>query len=208
MHFCSVLFVPRTSLILDVLVLSLYLPVGLPSKLFPSCFPTKKLYAFLFCLIRSTYLAHSWRFIVILSSTRRSSKWTSSFMFPYQKSLCISVVLFAPRTSLILDVLLLSFHLPVGLPSELLLSCFLTKNLYAFLFCLIPSTYLPRLTLLYVIVHANFIWWSVFVSVRNETGAAWKLVLLKNTLLHTPVRTRRRNYLEPMPLFVLTQCPS
>jgi hypothetical protein len=29
------------------------------------------------------------------------------------------------------------------------------------------------------------------VSVRNETGAAWKLVLLMSTLLHTIVRTGR-----------------
>jgi len=53
---------------------------------------------------------------------------------------------------------MLSFLLLVGIPSELLPSCFPTKNPYVFLFCLISSTYLAHLILLDVIIQANFIW--------------------------------------------------
>jgi hypothetical protein len=63
-----------------ILILSLQLPLGLPSDLVPSGFPTNILYAFLFSLVRVTcpaYLIHFYLiFLIILGEEYRI--WSSS----------------------------------------------------------------------------------------------------------------------------------
>jgi hypothetical protein len=64
----------------SILILSYHLSLGFPSGLFPSGFPTKTSYAFLFCLMHVTRLAHLilLDFIILIIFLKECKWWCSS----------------------------------------------------------------------------------------------------------------------------------
>jgi hypothetical protein len=91
----------------SILILSYYLPTGLPSVLFPSGLPTKIFYAFLMSPIRVTCPAHLilLDFITLIVLVEAYKSWSSSL-----RSLLQSVV---PPSPLGPNILLSTlFHTP------------------------------------------------------------------------------------------------
>ena len=100
----------------SILILSTHLRQGLPSGLFPSCYPTKILYTPLSSPIRSTCPAH---LITALTTVRHLSlSWDSPINSTY------------PHPTSRISILILSTHLRLGLPIGLFPSGFPTKTLY------------------------------------------------------------------------------